>query len=120
MKPSQVKQFKKQLRRARTRAKIFGTTLKPRLSVFKSLKHISAQLIADDQGQTLVSINFQEIKPQKNKLKKTAQAYLAGELLAKKALAKKITTCVFDKGSYKYHGRIKALADGARAQGLKF
>jgi len=119
MNQQKIKQQKKQLRRIRTRAKIFGTALKPRLSVFKSLRHTSAQLIDDQKGQTLVNVSFVENKPQNNNTK-TDHARALGELLAKKALTQKITTCVFDKGSYKYHGRIKALADGARTGGLKF
>ncbi|HPI67489.1 MAG TPA: 50S ribosomal protein L18 [bacterium] len=119
MNQQKIKQQKKQLRHARTRAKIFGTALKPRLSVFKSLRHTSAQLIDDQKGHTLVSVSHTAGASQNN-ITKTDHARTLGELLAKKALAQKITTCVFDKGSYKYHGRIKALADGARAAGLKF
>lgn len=116
---AKAKQNKKNIRRARVRAKISGTASRPRLSVFKSLKHLYAQLINDTVGQTLAAANDLEIK-KSDKNKKTDLATAVGELLAKKALEKNITNCVFDKGSYKYHGRIKAVADGARSGGLKF
>lgn len=103
-------------RKKRTRSKIFGTALRPRLSVFRSLKHISAQLIDDENGKTLASVAEKELKTAG---KKTNQAKLAGELLARKALDQGIEQAVFDKGAYRYHGRIKALADGVRSAGLK-
>ncbi|MEK7167829.1 MAG: 50S ribosomal protein L18 [Patescibacteria group bacterium] len=103
-------------RKKRIRAKMFGTLSRPRLSVFRSLKHISAQLIDDENSKTLVSATEKELK---EKGKKSERAKLVGGLLGQKALAKEIKQAVFDKGSYRYHGRIKALADGAREAGLK-
>jgi large subunit ribosomal protein L18 len=96
---------------------------KPRLCVFRSAKHIQAQLIDDAAGKTLVSAGDQEMKAHKAKEgmgKKTSSAFEVGKLLAKKALEKKIEKVVFDRGGYKYQGRVRALADGAREAGLKF
>lgn len=112
----------------RIRAKIIGTEQKPRLYVFRSNKHIYCQIIDDKKAITLVSACDKEIKRldlrenEKTKFfsKKVAIAYLVGNLIAKKALDKKIKKIVFDKSWYKYHGRIKAVADGARIGGLKF
>jgi large subunit ribosomal protein L18 len=109
----------KQKRQVRVRAKIFGTKDKPRLSVFKSNKFISAQVINDELGQTIVSISEKELVA-KDKSNKTERAKQLGIALAKKALDKKIKAVAFDRGSYLYHGRIKALAEGAREGGLKF
>ncbi len=103
-------------RKARIRAKVHGSASRPRLSVFKSLRYIEAQLIDDDQGVTLVSASDRKIKGGT----KTDRAKKVGEQLAKLALKKGIKEVVFDRGGYKYHGRVKALAEGARAQGLKF
>lgn len=114
---AKLKREKRKRRHIRVRAKIFGTKTKPRLCVFRSLKHCYAQLIDDDKGETLVATSDLELK------KKAAKKEIAkevGKLLAKKALAKKIKQAVFDRGGYKYHGRIKALAEGAREGGLKF
>ena len=110
-----VKTEKRNRRRARVRAKIFGTAKRPRLSVFRSAKYVYAQLIDDDKQKTLVAAD-----DRKGKGKKEERAKQAGLALAKKAVAKKITAVVFDRGGYRYHGRIKALADGAREGGLKF
>lgn len=124
MNKEKIKQFKKQKRHNRVRAKISGTQKRPRLSVFRSLKHISAQLIDDSTGKTIVSANdlliVKKTKATKELSKQSAIAFAVGKDLAIKALEKKITTCVFDKGHYLYHGRVKALADGAREGGLKF
>lgn len=109
------KQQSKFRRKIRVRGKVFGTSNTPRLSVFRSLNHISAQLINDDKGVTLVSADDKKLTG-----KNIANAQAVGKELAKKALDKKITKCVFDKSSYKYHGRVKALAEGAREGGLKF
>jgi len=106
-------------RHGRVRAKISGTEARPRLSVFRSLAHISAQVINDEKGVTLVSVCDCEIKDVKGK-KKVALAREAGKLLAEKAKAKKIEAVVFDKGHAKFHGRVKELAEGAREGGLKF
>jgi large subunit ribosomal protein L18 len=112
-----IKQVTKLRRQLRTRSKIKGTAKVPRLNVTKSLNHIYLQLIDDSQGKTLVSVHSKSLKSKANKI---AIATLAGSTLAKKALAQKIDTCVFDRGSAQYHGRIKAVAEGARQGGLKF
>jgi len=112
-----IKKQKKLRRHRRIRAKISGTALKPRLAVFRSNRHIYAQLIDDQQGRTLVSASDLEIK---NKVKKSEKARLVGELLAKKAKELKIKKAVFDRAGYKYHGRVKNLAEGARRAGLIF
>jgi len=89
------------------------------LCVFRSLRHIYAQLIDDKEGKTLVSASDLEIKKKKG-VKKTEIAKEVGKLIAKKAVAQKIKKVVFDRGGYKYHGRVKNLADGAREGGLEF
>ncbi len=113
------KKEKRYIRHKRVRAKLFGTVKRPRLCVFRSAKHIYAQLIDDEKGKVLVSANCQKLKDKKN-MKKIEKAKEVGKLLAKKALEKKIEKVIFDKGGYKYHGRVKALAEGARENGLKF
>ena len=146
-----IKKYKRLKRHRRVRAKISGTNKVPRLCVFRSAKHIYAQLINDEKGQTLVAASdlelensktelpFMEAKVKKRtkssspvksqKLKKereivrtgkVALAYEVGMLIAKKALEKKIEKVVFDRAGYEYHGRVKALAEGAREGGLKF
>jgi len=104
-------------RKHRVRAKISGTSSRPRLAVFRSLRHVWVQVINDEKGITLVSASDKELKDKGNK---TEIATKVGELIATKSLEKKITSVVFDKSSYKYHGRVKALADAARKKGLKF
>ena len=107
----------KRHRKIRTRIK--GTADKPRLCVFKSSKHIYAQMIDDDKGKTIFAFDDLSIKKVKKEAKiKTASEI--GKLIAKEALAKKIEKVVFDRGGNRYHGRVKALADGAREGGLKF
>ena len=102
----------------RTRTKINGTAERPRLSVFRSNSTISAQLIDDTTGRTLVAASSRELgKAKKNK---SESALLVGEDIAKKAKSAGIKKAVFDRGSYAYHGRVKALADGARKGGLEF
>ena len=120
-----TKQEKHYRRHRRVRAKIKGTAKVPRLCVFRSNKHIYAQLVDDEKGKTLISASDLDLKSQKTKTKKeltgkSAIAYRAGQILAKKAIEKKIEKVVFDRGGYKYHGRIKALADAVREAGLKF
>jgi large subunit ribosomal protein L18 len=105
-------------RRRRVRARVSGNATRPRLSVFRSNKGIFAQLIDDTEGRTLAAVNW--IEPELRKLTATDQAKKAGELLADRAKAAGIETCVFDRGGYQYHGRVKALADGAREGGLAF
>jgi large subunit ribosomal protein L18 len=105
-------------RRRRVRAKIRGTAQRPRISVFRSNRGIFAQLVDDDSGRTLAAVNWTE-EPLR-KLARMEQATRAGELLAERAKAAGVETAVFDRGGYKYHGRVKALADGAREGGLSF
>jgi large subunit ribosomal protein L18 len=108
-------------RRARVRAKISGTSARPRLNVFRSLNHIYAQLIDDVAGHTLAAASTldAEIKA-KAGIKKVEEATEVGKLLASRAQAKEIKQVVFDRAGYRYHGRIKAVADGARQGGLDF
>ena len=105
-------------RRRRVRARITGTAERPRLSVFRSNRGVFAQLIDDRAGHTLAAVNWTE--PDLRQLTATEQAKKAGELLAERAKAAGVETCVFDRGGYQYHGRVKALADGAREGGLVF
>ncbi len=109
-------QHPSQKRKTRVRSKTLGSTDRPRLTVFRSGQHIYAQIIDDSQGITLVAANSLKLKQPANL--KTAQA--VGTVIAKAAQKKKITQVVFDRGSYKYHGRVKALAEAARKNGLKF
>ncbi len=104
--------------RRKTRVMVKGTNEKPRLSVFRSLLQISAQIINDEKGVTLVSASSKEVKAEKKK--KMEVAAEVGKLLAEKAKAKGIVEVAFDRNSYRYHGRVQALADGAREGGLKF
>ena len=106
--------------RYRIRKKVQGTAAKPRLSVFRSNADIYCQLIDDVNGVTLASSSSREADIEAQKVAKIDKAKLAGESVAKKALALNITTCVFDRGGNLYHGRIKAVAEGARAGGLQF
>ncbi len=112
------KQVKRLRRHRRVRAKIKGTAKVPRLVVFRSHQHIYVQLVDDDKGKTIVSASSQEFK--KSKKIKADWAKEVGKSVAKKALEKKIEKVVFDRGGYKYHGRVKAVAEGAREGGLKF
>jgi large subunit ribosomal protein L18 len=105
-------------RRRRVRARIAGTAQRPRLSVYRSNRGIFAQLIDDTSGHTVAAVNW--IEPELRKLGAAEQAKRAGELLADRAKAAGVQTCVFDRGGYKYHGRVKALAEGAREGGLAF
>ncbi|MCX6797715.1 MAG: 50S ribosomal protein L18 [Candidatus Falkowbacteria bacterium] len=105
-------------RKARTRAKISGTALKPRLCVFRSNVGLYLQLIDDEAAHTLVSADMKELPA--GKITKIAASLELGKLLAKKKKKKKIKEVVFDRGAYKYHGRVKAVADGAREGGLQF
>lgn len=149
-----IKREKRYRRHKRVRARIIGTATVPRFCVFRSAKHIYAQLIDDEKGKTLLAANDKELKksprkvvlqPRGKKIKdkpsvakamegkegkmekdqkplsgKSAIAYEVGKLVAEKALKKKIEKVVFDRGGYKYHGRVEALAEGARSTGLKF
>jgi large subunit ribosomal protein L18 len=103
-------------RRRRVRAKVRGTAERPRIAVFRSNRGINAQLIDDDRGHTIAAVNW--IEPEQRRLSRMEQATRAGELLAERAKAAGIETAVFDRGGYRYHGRVKALAEGAREGGL--
>jgi large subunit ribosomal protein L18 len=105
-------------RRRRVRAKVRGAAERPRLSVFRSNRGIGAQLIDDSQGHTLAAVNWTE--SDLRELAPMDQAKRAGELLGQRAKEAGVETCVFDRGGYRYHGRVKALADGARESGLRF
>jgi large subunit ribosomal protein L18 len=105
-------------RRRRVRAKITGTAERPRISVFRSNRGVFAQLIDDESGRTLAAVNWTE--DDLKSLKRMEQASKAGQLLAERAKAAGIETAVFDRGGYQYHGRVKALAEGAREGGLIF
>ena len=105
-------------RRRRVRAKVHGSAERPRLSVFRSNRGVFAQLIDDRSSRTLASVSWTE--PELRKLKAGEQAKRAGELLAERAKQAGIDACVFDRGGYRYHGRVRALAEGAREGGLAF
>jgi large subunit ribosomal protein L18 len=109
-------------RHERVRKRLAGTAECPRLNVYRSLNQIYAQVIDDDKGRTLASASTLdlELKKKLKGLKKTEQARLVGELVAERAKAQGIRQVVFDRGGYKYHGRVKALAEAARESGLKF
>ncbi|HNX10870.1 MAG TPA: 50S ribosomal protein L18 [bacterium] len=113
-----AKNSKLERRHVRVRAKIEGTAARPRLNVFRSNTGLFLQLIDDVKGVTLVSADSKELKDVKKP--KLELAKTLGELLAKKAQDKKISAVVFDRGGYRYHGRVKAVAEGARQGGLQF
>lgn len=110
---------KKQLRKKRVRAKVKGTALRPRLSVFRSNKGCQIQLIDDATEKTLVHVSDHELKLSQ-KMTKREKASACGKLLAEKAVKKGITAIVFDRGGNAYHGRVKAIAESAREAGLIF
>ncbi|MBI2459316.1 MAG: 50S ribosomal protein L18 [Parcubacteria group bacterium] len=136
MDANKIKQNKKFRRKGRVRAKVSGTAACPRLSVFRSNRGIYAQIINDEIGRTLAAVDAGEVNPVKSgsagpdsnrefngvkaKSKKIAMSLELGKIIAAKARAQGISRVVFDRNGYKYHGRVKALAEGARAQGLKF
>jgi len=109
-------------RHVRTRKKVTGTAERPRLNVFRSLTQIYVQVIDDEAGRTLVSASSidQELRGQMDGLNKTDQARIVGKSIAERAKAKGIEDVIFDRGGYRYSGRVKALADAAREGGLKF
>ncbi len=141
---TKIKQEKRKRRHKRVRAKIFGTSKVPRFCVFRSNKRVYAQLIDDEKGKTILSASNIELKNKKQKTKnkklqpktkklekkeekkevvrsgKATIAYEVGKMIAEKALEKKIKKVVFDRGGYKYHGRVRAVAEGARETGLVF
>ncbi|MFH1563104.1 MAG: 50S ribosomal protein L18 [Nitrospirota bacterium] len=107
-------------RKHRVSRKIFGTELRPRLSVHRSLKHMYAQIINDDEGKTLVFVSSTKSGFIEDSMKKTDVAKKIGTLIAEQAIDKGIKKVVFDRGGFLYHGRIKALAESAREAGLEF
>ena len=113
-----TKPQKRLRRRRRVRARIRGSAERPRLSVYRSNRGVFAQLIDDDAGRTLASVSW--IEPELRELDSMEQAKRAGQLLAERAKGAGIETCVFDRGGYRYHGRVRALAEGARDGGLNF
>lgn len=112
----QSKNKKRLIRKSRIRKKIAGTAIRPRLCVFKSNRHLYAQVVDDQKGVTIVGAS--DLKAKKGNMKEKAKT--VGELIAKECQAKKISTLVFDRGGYKYTGVIKILADAARKKGLNF
>jgi large subunit ribosomal protein L18 len=122
MDKAKEKRLARRRRHARVRARVSGTAERPRLCVFRSLKHIYAQVIDDSLANTLVSASTleAEVQTEFSGKDKAAQAAAVGKVLAKRALDAGIEMVVFDRGGYKYHGRVKSLADAAREAGLKF
>lgn len=116
------KEIRYLLRKQRVRNKVYGTSERPRLSVYRGINHIYAQIIDDTLGKVLVSASSlgKELKDKSNSSGKTGIAKLVGELLAKRALEKGIKKVVFDRGGRPYHGRVKVLAEGAKQAGLEF
>ena len=114
----EIKKEKKYRRANRVRAKIQGTAARPRLCVFRSHQHVYVQLIDDEKSKTILTAKDTELK--KAKRAKSDSAKEVGRLIAEKAKAKKIEKVIFDRGGYQYHGRVKAVAEGAREGGLKF
>ncbi len=112
-----TRQVQRKMRQKRVRAKVSGSSAKPRLNVFRSLSHIYVQLIDDEAGKTLAAASSSEVK---TKGKKSEVAAAVGKLAAEKALKLGIKKVVFDRAGYQYHGRVKQLADAARAAGLEF
>lgn len=119
MKSNLMKQAKRVRRVRRVRARIKGVSNRPRLAVFRSLKHISAQIIDDTSGKTLVSAKDTDVKSAKD-AKPADVARELGKMIAEKAKTAQISSVVFDRRDKRYHGRVKALADGAREGGLEF
>ncbi len=114
--------IQRQRRHQRLRKQVVGTAERPRLNVFRSLKHVYAQIIDDERGHTLVAASTLEpvVQVQIAGMNKTAQAGVVGRVLAQRARAAGVARVVFDRGGYKYHGRVKALAEAAREGGLIF
>ena len=120
-KPSKA-HLARERRHARVRSKVVGTTQRPRLNVFRSLNHIYAQIIDDSQGHTLLAISTLDLSLRQSLAgkNKTQQAVIVGKTLAEQAVQAGINQVVFDRGGYKYHGRVKALAEASREGGLQF
>ncbi len=117
-----IREIARQKRKRRIRKKIFGTEQRPRLSVFRSAKHIYAQIVVDTTGSTVLAASTlsPEIRDEIGDLKKSDAAKKVGEWIGKKAAEKNIRKVVFDRNGFLYHGRVKALAEGARESGLEF
>ena len=113
-----TKQASRLRRRRRVRAKVRGSAERPRLAVFRSNRGVVAQLIDDTRGHTLAAVSWTEAELRE--LARMEQAAKAGQVLAGRAKEAGVETCVFDRGGYRYHGRVKALAEGAREAGLRF
>jgi large subunit ribosomal protein L18 len=122
MDKAKEKRLARQRRHARVRRRVRGTSERPRLAVFRSLKHIHAQVIDDTRNHTLVAASTldADVRGQLAEKDKAAQAAVVGEVLAKRALEAGVDQVVFDRGGYQYHGRVKSLADAARKAGLDF
>ncbi len=122
MDKARAKRLARQRRHERVRKHVSGTSDRPRLCVFRSLRHIQAQVIDDTQGHTLAAASTldAEVRGQLGGKDKSAQAGAVGEAIAKRALEAGVKQVVFDRGGYKYHGRVKSLADAARKAGLEF
>lgn len=127
IKPSKLRksrQLQRQRRHARIRKRVHGTRARPRLAVYRSLRNIEGQVIDDDAGRTLVGLStlapeLRDGVPEEGN-RKVEAARAAGKLLAERALERGVTTVVFDRGGFRYHGRVRAFAEGARAGGLSF
>ena len=115
---TQTKPQQRLRRRRRVRAKVRGTAERPRLAVFRSNRGVQAQLIDDDRGHTVAAVSWTE--SDLRELARMEQAKRAGELLAQRAKDAGAEVCVFDRGGYRFHGRVRALAEGAREGGLRF
>lgn len=117
MNKQSLKRQNRILRHNRVKKQIIGLNAQPRLNVFRSLSNIYTQIVDDESGKTLAAASSKDLK---TKAKKTDQAVEVGKLIAEKAKAAGVTRVVFDRGGYRYHGRVKALAEAARAAGLEF
>ncbi len=119
---ARTRKFGRAIRHRRVRKKVYGTGERPRLAVFRSLNHIYAQVIDDDRGVTLAAASSFEgaIRQKRDGKRKTAVSELVGALIGQRAKKQGVEGVVFDRGGYKYHGRVRALAEAARQGGLKF
>jgi large subunit ribosomal protein L18 len=122
MEKTAQREIARKRRHRRVRKRVVGISQRPRFNVFRSLKHIYAQVIDDTRGHTLAAASTldPELRDKVKGLTKTEQAKLVGGLLAKRALERGVKEVAFDRGGYKYHGRVKSLAEAAREEGLEF
>lgn len=114
-----LRNTRREKRKLKIRGSLSGTALRPRLSIFRSNKYVYGQIIDDVAGKTIASITLTDVKKAHDSTAKVVASEKLGEELAKKALAKKVTSVVFDRNGYKYHGRVKSFADGLRKGGLE-